>query len=438
MKRLFKSALALSVFVTLASCGDKSIYSGYEKMESGAYMKFYTKANSGVMPRLNDEATFEMAQYFNDSLLFTTAGSEPMSVVLHKPDFVGDVADGLRMMHVGDSARLVVSADSVFITMLGMMEVPTEFAGKPIYYDLKLLSVKPFEVLEAERKALMDSLKNKENAFLAPLRDNPKNTLTASGIIVMEKSGKGKTAKMGDYVDFDFTMCNADGDTIMNSFGVESVVMQYGEEFIGEGFNEALGIVPEGGVLRCVIPSALAFDSTGYESYIQPFTPLVVKLKMNSVMDQAAYEQRQAAIEAEMEAERNRLMAMESKTIADYIAANGIKEAPTESGLYIIRQEEGEGNLAQWGDHVYVHYILSNLKGDQIESSYNYGEPMSFTIGNGEMIPAIEEALMTMAPGAKVTLITPSELAFGEFEIDKDLLPAYSPLLIELELVAIE
>ena len=86
-------------------------------------MKFYTH-NEGQLPRLNDEVTFEMAQVFNDSLLFTTAGNEPMQLVLKKGDFVGDVPDALLMMHVGDSARLVVSVDSVLTSMLGMEEVP--------------------------------------------------------------------------------------------------------------------------------------------------------------------------------------------------------------------------------------------------------------------------------------------------------------------------
>ena len=430
-------APALFVFLMLASCGHDSVYSGFEKMESGAYMKFYSKGNSEVMPRLNDEATFEMAQYFNDSLLFTTVGDEPMRIVLTKPDFVGDVADALLMMHVGDSARLVVLADSVFTVMLQMEEIPEEYAGMPIYYDLKLLSVKPFEELEAERKALLDSLRLEEEEFLASLRNDSKNTLTESGIIVMEKTGKGRVARMGEYVDFDFTMCSPKGDTIMNSFGVEPVEIQYGEEFLGEGFTEAIGMVPEGGTMRFVIPSELAFDSTGYEQYIRPYTPLVVKLKMNRVMDKAAYEKHQAALEAEREAERERMMALESKTIADYISANGITEAPTETGLYILRQEEGEGDVAQWGDEVAVHYVLKNLDDEQLESSYDYDRPMYFKIGGGEMIPAIEEAVMTMAPGAKVTLITPSALAFGEVDLGETL-PPYSPLKIELELVEVK
>ena len=437
MKRISNIVVLLLLFLAMASCGEDSPYPGFKKMDNGAYMKFYSKGDSEVMPRLKDEATIHMAQYFNDSLLFTTAGDEPMRIVLTEADFVGDVMDGLLMMHVGDSARLLVPADSVLTISMGMEEVPEEYAGTAIYYDLKLLSVKPYETMEAERKVLMDSLKGAEETFLAPLREDPSNMVTESGLIVMEKTGKGKVAKLGEYVNFDFTMCNHKGDTIMNSFGIEPVEIQYGEEFIGKGFNEAIGIVPEGGTLRCVIPSSLAFDSVGYQQFILPYTPMVVRLRMNTVMDKATYDKRQMAKAAEMEAERNRQKAKESKAIADYIKANGITVAPTESGLYILPQVEGQGNVAQWGDDVAVHYVLKNLKGEQLESSYDYERPMYFKIGGGEMIPAIEEAIMTMAPGAKVILITPSNLAFGEVDLGETL-PPYSPLLIELELVEIK
>ena len=437
MKKFASAISALLFLLLMASCNDDSVYSGFKKMENGAYMKFYTKGNSEVTPRLKDEVTFEMSQYFNDSLLFTTVGSEPMSIVLTEADFEGDVVDGLLMMHVGDSARLLVPADSVFTIMLQMDEIPEEYAGKFIYYDMKLLSVKPFETLEAERKTLLDSLRAEEEAYLTPFREDPKNTLTESGIIILEKTGKGKVAKMGEYVNFDFTMCNHKGDTIMNSFGLEPVDIQYGEEFVSQGFDEAIGLVPEGGTLRCVIPSSLVFDSVGYEQFILPYTPMVVVLKMNKVMDKATYDERQAKLMAEKETEKNRLMALEGKSIADYIKVKGIAETPTESGLYIIRQEEGEGNMAQWGDEVKVHFTIKNMKEEQLESSYDYGEPISFKIGAGEMLPAIEEAVMTMSKGSKVTLVTPSALAFGDYDMG-EILPPYSPLLIELELLEIK
>ena len=104
----------------------------------------------------------------------------------------------------------------------------------------------------------------------------------------------------------------------------------------------------------------------------------------------------------------------------------------------MIREKEGTGDVAQWGDKEYVHYNLINMESVVLESSYDFNNPITFTIGKGEMIPAIEEAVMTMSPGAKVRLIVPSELGFGDVVIDETWLPAYTPLVIDLELVEIK
>ena len=437
MSKNLKSIIAVALLLLVASCKNDSMFPGYERMESGAYMKFHERHTEGDLPRIGDGVTIEMAQFFNDTMLFTTAGDAPLEIEIKKGDFVGDVTDAIRMMHVGDSASLVVLSDSVFLTVM-QMNVPAEYMGKPIYYEIKLLSIKPLEVIQAERSAMLDSLRMVENDYLVGLQADKKNVVTESGLIVMEKTGKGKMAQLGDYINFDLMLCSIDGDTMINSFGVEPIEMQYGEEFICQGFNEAFGMVPVGGSMRFVIPSELGFDSVGYQGYIKPYAPLVVRLKMNEVLDQAAYDAKQVRIQAEKQAEKDRQQKQEAQLLENYVEANGITVEPTETGIYIVPINVVEGNMAKWGDKVMVHYTLSNLKGDLVESSYDYGEPMSFTIGQGEMISAIEEALMTMSPGTKVKLVTPSSQAFGEIEIDKDMLPAYSPLLIELELVAIE
>lgn len=437
MNKTLNTVVAVAALLLLASCKDKSLYSGYEKTESGAYMKFIERHQDGDMPRLGDGVTFEMAQYFNDSLLFSTADSEPLKLEIHEGDFVGDVPDALRMMHVGDSASLVVLSDSVFLNAMEV-EVPEEFKGKPIYYDLKLLSIKSAEELRAERKAIMDSLRMVEQDYLADLKANPKYTVTESGLIVMEKTGKGRVAQLGEYLNLDLVLSNMDGDTLIDSYGMEPIEIQYGDEFICKGFQEALGMVPAGGMMRFVIPSDQGFDSTGYANFIKPFEPIVVKLQMNKILDEEAYKALLEQREAEEMAERERLLSLEKQMLEQYVKDNDITVQPTETGVYLIPLEEGEGEVAKPGDKVSVHYTLVNLKGDVVESSYDYGTPMSFTLGGGEMIPAIEAALVNMAPGAKCKVLTPSGQAFGEIEIDHELLPAYSPLLIELELVSVE
>ena len=442
MIKLQKLLAVSAIALLLCSCNNDSVFPGFTQMENGAYMKFYSKGDSEVTPRLHDGLTVEMAQYFDDSLLFTTAGQKPIYLELEKADFVGDVSDALLMMHVGDSARLAVLADSVFQAMMGT-EAPEEYAGKPIYYDLKLVSVKPFEEIEAENKALLDSLKAEEQSILEPFRNNPNYRLTESGLIVLSQSGKGRVAEKDEFVNFDFCLSTLDDDTIMCSFGVEPVDFQIGsiaidkeEVFICKGFTEALGMVSKGGTINFIIPSALGFDSTGYEQIILPYTPLKAKAMVHEILSKEQYDKKVEEQEKQHQAEAERMMALEQTMISDYVEKNGITETPTESGLYIINREEGNGDLAQWGETVKVHYIIHNLKGDFVESSYDY-DPLPFTIGQGEMILAIEEAVMTMNKGAKVRLISPSKLAFGEYVIDEELLPAYSPMVIDLELVEI-
>lgn len=426
----------------MGSCDHDSVFPGFTRMENGTYMKFYSKGDSEVMPRLHDGVTMEMAQYFDDSLLFSTAGSDPIYIELAEADFVGDVSDALLMMHVGDSARVAVLADSVFQAMMGM-DAPAEYIGRPIYYDLKLVSVKPFEEIEAEYNALLDSLKIAEQTILEPFRNDPKNRLTESGLIILNQTGKGSTVKKGEVVNFHFCLCTLDDDTIMSSFDVEPVDFKYGElaidkeeVFICEGFTEALGMVAKNGWMSFVIPSELGFDSTGYEQVIMPYAPLKAKIHVNDILSSEQYEKKIAEQEKQRQAEAERMMAHEKTSILDYVSKNGITEEPTESGLYIITNEEGTGELAQWGDVVAVHYAIYNLKGEFVESSYDY-DPMMFAIGQGEMIPGIEEAVMTMKEGGKARLICPSALAFGEYVIDEDLLPAYSPLVLDIELVEI-
>lgn len=442
MKFLNKVFAVSAVALLLFSCTDNAVFPGFKQMENGAYMKFYTKGDSDVSPRLHDGVTVEMAQYFDDSLLFTTAGDEPIYIELVEADFVGDVSDALLMMHVGDSARLAVLADSVFQAMMGG-ETPPEYVGKPIYYDLKLVAVKPFEEIEAEYAALLDSLKTEEQGILEPFRNDPQNRVTESGLIVMKQTGEGRVAEKGEVVNFDFLLATMSDDTLLCTFGVEPVDFQIGsmamakeEVFICEGFTEALGMVSKGGSMVFIIPSALGFDSTGYEQSIMPYEPLKAKIVVNEILSKEQFDKKMAEEEEQRQAEAERMQALEKTMISDYVAKNGVVETPTESGLYIISEEEGSGAMAQWGDVVKVHYIFHNLNGDFIESSYEY-EPLQFTIGQGEMILAIEEAVMTMKEGAKARLISPSSLAFGEYMIDKETLPPYSPLVIDLELVEV-
>lgn len=86
----------------------------------------------------------------------------------------------------------------------------------------------------------------------------------------------------------------------------------------------------------------------------------------------------------------------------------------TKTGLRYIIKQEGEGDPPIPGATVVTHYTGTLLEnGWKFDSSRDRGEPISFQVGIGRVIPGWDEALLTMKKGEKRILIIPPELAYG-------------------------
>lgn len=69
-------------------------------------------------------------------------------------------------------------------------------------------------------------------------------------------------------------------------------------------------------------------------------------------------------------------------------------------------------NVAEHGKTVRVHYI-GTLDTGRIFDSTEGGDPYEFTIGNGQVFPALEQAVIGMAAGEVKNILVPAEEAFG-------------------------
>ncbi|HEY7074795.1 MAG TPA: FKBP-type peptidyl-prolyl cis-trans isomerase, partial [Solirubrobacteraceae bacterium] len=66
------------------------------------------------------------------------------------------------------------------------------------------------------------------------------------------------------------------------------------------------------------------------------------------------------------------------------------------------------------GQTVSVHYVGVNYKdGKQFDSSWDRGQPFSFTLGAGQVIPGWDKGVVGMRPGGRRELIIPPSLAYG-------------------------
>jgi peptidylprolyl isomerase len=72
---------------------------------------------------------------------------------------------------------------------------------------------------------------------------------------------------------------------------------------------------------------------------------------------------------------------------------------------------------AKHGDTVKVHYRGKLQDGFVFDASFDR-EPLQFTIGEGQIIPGFEEAVVGMSPGDSKTAEVPVEKAFGPHRED--------------------
>ena len=74
----------------------------------------------------------------------------------------------------------------------------------------------------------------------------------------------------------------------------------------------------------------------------------------------------------------------------------------------------GTGPAAKDGDKVTVQYVGVAYSSKQVfDSSWSRGQPFSFTLGQGTVIPGWEEGVVGMQVGGRRELIIPPDLAYG-------------------------
>ncbi|MBN2613220.1 MAG: FKBP-type peptidyl-prolyl cis-trans isomerase [Bacteroidales bacterium] len=108
----------------------------------------------------------------------------------------------------------------------------------------------------------------------------------------------------------------------------------------------------------------------------------------------------------------------------------------TETGLWYMVYEKGNGEQTRTGDVAIIHYNISLLDGTECYSS-GTRDPKEFKIGQGGVESGLEEGILLLRVGDKARFIMPPHLAHGLIG-DNDKIPARAILLYEVELIALK
>ena len=153
-----------------------------------------------------------------------------------------------------------------------------------------------------------------------------------------------------------------------------------------------------------------------------------------------------AAEQANFQQEMEQARVAEPELIAAYVKDHGIKAQPKANGLYVEIKKKGNGPTVAVGRQVTISYTGRLLDGTVFDSSNEadctaagrqWHEPLTYVVGEMNLIPGWEEGIMGQPQGSQLQLIIPSAMGYGPQGAGQDI-PPYSPLVFDIEIVSVK
>ena len=232
---------------------------------------------------------------------------------------------------------------------------------------------------------------------------------TDSGLkYLIVKPGNDKHPSAGCRVWLTYRGWLDDGIVFGSTDDTGNIDIWLGQGQVIKGWEEALPLIGEGGVMFLEVPPQLGYGDATTE-YVPGGSRLHFEIKIIQV---------------------DKFPPIEPFNVKDIKAnklADGIK-------CYVV--DCGHGSPARASDNVYVHFTGWLPDGTIYTSTRNVGDARRFTAGAGETFKGMDAALLTMSEGARCRFVIPSELAFGEKGYGNRI-PPKTDITLDIEMVRI-
>ncbi len=133
-------------------------------------------------------------------------------------------------------------------------------------------------------------------------------------------------------------------------------------------------------------------------------------------------------------AEREAASKKKAEELLEELAAGFDK---TESGLRYKIFQKGEGDKAEKGKTVSVHYKGSLPDGTVFDSSYKRNQPIDFSLGMGQVIAGWDEGISLLQVGDKARFVIPSHIGYGANGAG-GVIPPNATLIFDVELMNVK
>ncbi len=266
------------------------------------------------------------------------------------------------------------------------------------------------------------------------------------------KDVEGKTAVIGDIVEFNI-IAKADTATLNDTWkqgrpammrldSARTGDLQAVLPFLSVG-DSAIVLISCDTILKNIPPDQM----NRLPPWLKKGNKVTINVSVVSIKTEEQYnkdmEGKQAEEMKKMEEAKAAQMPIDDKILQDYFAKNNIKATKTASGLYYTIQRPGSGAAIEKGQTVSMKYTGKLLDGTAFDSNIDTAighhgtDPLTFSVGMGQMIPGVDEGAGLLKKGAKATLYLPSPIAYGP-QSPNPKIPANAVMMFEIEVTDVK
>ena len=128
----------------------------------------------------------------------------------------------------------------------------------------------------------------------------------------------------------------------------------------------------------------------------------------------------------------------EKKILEKYLADSSITAELISNGMYYIKLQQGKGLTPDSGRVALLNYRGSFLNGRCFDFFYE-SQPFEYMVGQEEqLIKGLEIGVRRLREGEKAKFIIPSHLAFGSTGSSTGIVPPFTTVIYEVELLKVQ
>ncbi|RLD60786.1 MAG: hypothetical protein DRJ01_09110 [Bacteroidetes bacterium] len=241
-------------------------------------------------------------------------------------------------------------------------------------------------------------------------------------------------AKPGDYVTVDLNYKTIND----SSFFHEQRTFKITKPDYKGSIDECFLMLSKGDSSTFIIDADNFFSktlNTSLPRFIAQNSQMIVDIKMNDIRTEEQYKRDKEEFLKWIEDFGD----YEKMMLKRFIDEQKIDVEPTESGLYFFSIKKGDGKKVKKGDLITIDYDGRFLNGKFFDSTRKRKQAFDFVYGSElQVIPGLEEAIGMMEQGEKAVVIIPSSLAFGDNGSSTGIIPPFTSLIYEIEILKVK